>query len=236
MQDEIKKIISVVIPYSIGVPATYLYFYWKQFNIQPFEFISLPESISYGFRLFIIILLVLIPLALSISINVKKDSKIRSEKDKWLADGIALFYIVIFNLLIILLAEMGLKIDRFYFFLGSFLVVICALILSYESDFKEVIRSNSSRVMLFLILSLSPCFAVYAAASISNDVINSCSSSYILASDLKEQDFPPGVKLIYLGKLSDQLVFFRKDTKQTIMLNISELKYFSLRKDALNRS
>src|SRR5690606_31234418 len=100
------------------------------------------------------------------------------------------------------------------------------LIMSYETGFEEIIKSSATRVTLFLVVSLSPCFTVFSAILNSNSVINNCTASYILPSDLKKPDAQSKEKLIYLGKLSEHLFFFKKESNEVVTYNLPDLKYY----------
>lgn len=223
MQNEIKNIAAVIVPYSLIMPSVYLYFYWKHFNIQPFEFISVTDSISYAFKPFIIILLTIVPLCFSIGINAKDRTR-QSDEKEILPKGMSLSFIVTFNAAIFLFAEFGIEISYWEFGIGAALVVMCSIIMSYEKGFNEVMSSSAARVTLFLILSLSPCFTVFSAQLNSKSTIYSCNSSYILSSDLKTSEMQPKEKLVYLGKLSENMVFFKKNSKEVVIYNLSDLK------------
>lgn len=223
MQSELKIIATVVVPYSLIMPAIYLYFYWKSFDIQPFEFISVTDSISYAFKPFILILLNLVPLCLSIGINAKEARSRPANEKGFLPKGISLPVIVIFNAAIFLLAEIGGEIDYWFFGCGVAMVVMCSLIMSYEAGFKESIKSNATRVTLFLAISLSPCVTVFFAVLESKNVLSNCTASYILPSDIKGSKSQSQEKLIYLGKLSDNLIFFEKKSSRVSTYTLSDL-------------
>ena len=223
MQNEIKSIAAVVVPYSLMMPAIYLYFYWKQFNIQPFEFISVADSISYAFKPFILILLNLIPICFSIGINIREDHSRKSKNERFIPEGISFPFIVIFNLSIFVFAEVGIEINYWLFGCGAVLVVLCSLTLSYENSFKEFIKSSAARVTLFLVISLSPCLTVFFSILEAKNVVTKSSPSFILSSDLMGEDAKNSENLIYLGKLSEQLFILERKSKKVFVYNLSDL-------------
>lgn len=61
MFEDLKKVASIVVPYTLLCAFLNLYYYWKPFGIQPFEFISLSEAIAYAVPFLMISLFALSP-------------------------------------------------------------------------------------------------------------------------------------------------------------------------------
>jgi len=229
MSEEYKRIISIVIPYSLLCAFLNLYYYWKPFGVQPFEFISFSESLSYTVPFIMLSAFMLIPVFI---IELTSPSNyIKFSKDM-VADGSSFKLLVgitiAINFIMIFLAEseVQLGIPILMGIVGA--ILPGALQLSYSPNLIKFIPSKVSRVFLCLILACLPVASIMQALIARSSVINQDNYRYIIGADIKGN--LEKCNLIYIGHLNNSIFLRRVGENTTIIYPLSSLKRLELRK------
>jgi hypothetical protein len=230
MQQSIKIFAPIAGVYLIAVPAIQLYFYWGNFDIQPFEYISIVDSLSYSFGAFVMALLVLVPIAISISSNAKPDTLKNDSGEKWFPAGFPLLAIALLNIFIFLMEEIGEGIRGAFFWATFICILVCAIGASAEDNINSLLPYRPYRIFMVVFLSLSPPSAVYTSYLLASNILDKKAFSYIYGKDVRNNLESDNEILMYVGKLSGKYVFIRYSDDEVVMHDESSLKYFSLRK------
>lgn len=233
MIEDLKKIASIVVPYSLLCAFLNLYYFWKPFGIQPFEFISFSEAFAYAVPFLMVSLFALAPVFL---IELIKPSDYIHPTEPEAAQsyvGTVITVTVVLNLVAIFLAESKFNLGLIVFSGIVSGITPGAINLSDSSALKVLIQSRLARIFLCLVLCCLPAASALYAISSRSAIIERTDYQYITGSDIVGSS--EKTNLIYIGHLGDYIFFIRENEKLTVAYRMSDLKKLELRPFAKER-
>lgn len=227
MNEQIKKLVGIVVPYSLLCASLGLFFYWRLFEIQPFEFISISEAIAYGipyllisigFLAFIIIGELLWP-------STYPKEFVEKVENNYLWGSI--FGVLTINGVIGVLAWNDLWLSKSYvYFLLITVMFLPAIRLGNLDKFARHFPSKKLRVSISLIICCLPAASISTAMSKRSGIVYQNDFYVISGKDIESEslngDFP------YVGHLGEY-IFLLKDNS-TVGYRSEDLKKLALRK------
>lgn len=234
MIEEIKRIASVIVPYTILCAFLNLYFYWNAFGIQPFEFISISEALAYSLPYLILATCALAP-PFFIELSAPKDTALPSESEK--ERGLLIFILgltIVLYIAIFIVAEMAPSINiAVYMGLISGMFPGAAT-LSESTPLKSSFDSKASRLFISIILCCLPAASIVHAAIKRAPILDRSSYFFIQSSDLNGNT--ESVRLIYIGHLGEYIFLMRENETRTLLYRMSDLKKLELRRAKIART
>ncbi len=225
MFEEYKKITSIVVPYAVFCAFLNLYYYWKPFGIQPFEFISVSEALAYSVSFIIFAGFMLMPVLL---IEILKPSNYE-HGDENNQNKIFIFLVsltIILNGAIIIIAELNTALTMTVLYAIVCGVLPGAINLSYSPKLIEHFPSGITRTFLCLILCCLPGASVIHSIEARTGILEKTNYQYMHGTDFKNG--LENAEVIYIGHLGKYIFVMPKDKEATIMYPISSLKRLRL--------
>lgn len=233
MNEEYKKLVGILIPYSIFCAFLSLYYYWSPFGIQPFEFITITitEALTYSVPFLVFTAFMLLPVLLIELVkpsNYPKQVTVTADESNFrFLIGLTIFL----NLVIILLAELdGLSFSSIL--MRSVLIgLLCglhpgAIHLGYTENFIKEFPTRYLRMFFVLILCCLPAASIAYALFSRSAVIDKTDYRYILTTDLVNGF--DSEKLKYLGRLGEYVFLSRESEKRAIVFRQSDFSKLEL--------
>jgi hypothetical protein len=228
MSDQIKNVAGIIIPYSLLCAFLSLYYYWKPFGIQPFEFISISEAIAYGIPFLMFSAFMLVPVFLGEFLWPSKypENPENESKGGYLQVHVALVGIT--NLIVVVLAETD---HRWPSQSPLFIGLVAAMFpsafrLGSLDEFAKYIPSKNLRILLFLIICCLPAAAISSAIWSRSGIINQSDYYTVAGSDIKSEKVAG--HLTYLGHLGEYIFLIRENS--TVAYQLDDLTKLELKK------
>ena len=229
MIEEYKKIASITIPYTLLCAFLNLYFYWSNFQIQPFKYISLSEAISHAVPFLILSAFMLMPVIFLEFIRPSKHANNPGGEDDPKYIKLLISIPLTINILTILLATTSINFWPSLLF-GMIAGILPGTVsLSHTKPLTENFNAASSRLFVCLVICCLPAISVMQAIIERTEATNESKLHYIVGSDLADGLEPPTKKLIYIGQLADYVFLVRENEKQIVQYRLSDLKRLELR-------
>lgn len=222
LNPQIKIVAGIVAPYSLLCAFLNLYYYWKPFGVQPFEFISISDALAYGIPYLMLSVFMLVPVFILEAFNPTKYPK-GTEK------GYASFLValvIILNFVVIILAEIK-EITLIPIYIGLICGILpLAIRLATLKEFSKIFPSRTVRAFLFLIICCLPSVSVTHAVMKRSGVIERSSYMVISGVDIKAETEKG--ELAYIGCLGDYIFLQRENS--TVAYRLEDLMKLELKK------
>jgi len=222
-----KNLAGIVVPYSFMCALLNLYYYWKPFGVQPFEFISFGEVLAYTMPFLMMAAFMLVPVFVFEYLwprNYPQEGTDDSNNGyvKFLA-GIVL----LLNIAVVLLAEID------YWSAPIIIGLICGMLpiafrLSSLKQSLEFLPSRAARMFLFLVLCCMPATSILHALMTRTDITHRTNYLTISGTDISSGEEVGN--LVYIGRLGNYLFLLRE--KNTVAYRLDSLKKLELKKGA----
>lgn len=229
MNDQLKKVAGIVAPYTLLCAFLNLYYYWKPFGVQPFEFISIGDALAYAVPFLMLSAFMLAPVFISESFwpsnyPQKSDVGPKGNYTRFLVG-----MVVVLNLVVVILAEIGR-----WIVIPLFIGVICGIVplairLGSVKEFSKYLPSRPIRVFLFLIICCLPAASVTHAIVSRTEVIERSNFYTVSGADIKSAT--ENGELAYIGNLGEYVFLLRENS--TVAYRRDDLKKLELKKGKL---
>ncbi|MBT9540300.1 hypothetical protein [Thiobacillus sp.] len=227
MNAQIKNAVGIVVPYSFMCAFLSLYYFWKPFGIQPFEFISISEAVAYGIPFLMLSSFMLFPVFIGELLwpsNYPEETQ-NDAKKSYLEVHVIL--VIFLNLAMIVLAEFDHWSSRNPLFMGLVAGIFpAAFRLGSLNEFAQYFPSKNIRVFVFLIICCLPAASVSSAVWNRSEIINKSDFHTVSGKDIKSE-VETG-NLTYLGHLGEYVFLLKENS--TVAYRLDDLKKLELRK------
>jgi hypothetical protein len=203
-----------------------LYYYWKPFGVQPFEFISISDALAYAVPFLILSAFMLTPVFIS---EIFWPSNYPHKTDKGPKGSYTSFLlgmVVALNLVVVLLAEIGrwIVIPVFIGLISG--IIPLAIRLGSLKKFSKYLPSKPVRVFVFLIVCCLPAASVTHAVMARAGILER--SNYYTVSGADINSVNEKGELAYIGHLGEYIFLLRDDS--TVAYRREDLKKLELHK------
>ena len=212
---------GIVVPYSFMCAFLSLYYFWKPFGIQPFEFISISEAVAYGIPFLMLSSFMLVPAFIGELLwpsNYPEETPNETKRSYFEAHV---------NLAMIILAEFDHWSSHNPLFIGLVAGIFpAAFRIGSLKEFAQYFPSKNIRVFVFLIICCLPAASVSSAVWNRSEIINKSDFHTVSGKDIKSE-VETG-NLTYLGHLGEYVFLLRENS--TVAYRLDDLKKLELRK------
>lgn len=213
-------------PYTLLCAFLNLYYYWKPFGVQPFEFISFSDALAYAVPFLMLSAFMLVPVLILESLWPGNYPQKTDKGSKGSYTSFLFGTVVVLNLVVVLLAE----IERWVvipLFIGLISGIIpLAVRLGSLRKFSKHFPSRLLRVSVFLVVCCLPAASVTHAVMARTGVLER--SNFYTVSGADVSSVNETGELTYIGLLGEYVFLLRENS--TVAYRREDLKKLELHK------